>query len=109
MDLFRVLDFAGSFLFGFAVLLAIYRFVPRVRVDWRPAALGAVVASVAFRAGSIVLGRLLQASLFSSIEGFIGSFLLMFLWIFYAFQAILYGAECAKVLDRQLRWKARTL
>lgn len=31
----------------------------------------------------------------------------MLLWIFYAYQALLYGAECAKVLDRQLRWKQR--
>jgi membrane protein len=109
LDPFRVLEFAGSFLFGFSVLLAIYRFVPRVRVDWGPAAFGAAVAASAFRVGSIVLGSLLQKSLFSSIEGFIGSFVLMFLWIFYAYQALLYGAECAKVLDRQLRWKARTL
>lgn len=107
VDPFRVLEFAGSFLFGFVVLLAIYRFVPRVRVDWGPAAFGAVVASAAFRIGAIILGSLLQKSLFSSIEGFLGSFVLMFLWIFYAYQALLYGAECAKVLDRQLRWKAR--
>lgn len=108
VDPFRVLELAGSFLFGFVVLLAIYRFVPRVRVDWRPAAFGAAVAAVAFRIGSFLLGSLLQKSLFSSIEGFLGSFVLMFLWIFYAYQALLYGAECAKVLDRQLRWKART-
>lgn len=107
LDFFRLLDFAGGFLFGFIVLLGIYRFVPRVRVDWGPAAFGAAVAASAFRVGSIVLGGLLQKSLFSSIEGFIGSFVLMFLWIFYAYQALLYGAECAKVLDRQLRWKAR--
>ncbi len=109
VDPFRVLELTGGFLFGFVVLLAIYRFVPRVKVDWGPAAFGAVVAASAFRIGSIVLGSLLQKSLFSSIEGFLGSFVLMFLWIFYAYQALLYGAECAKVLDRQLRWKARTL
>jgi membrane protein len=108
VDLFRVLDFAGGFLFGFFALLGIYRFVPRVRVDWGPAAFGAAVAAAAFRIGSIVLGSLLQKSLFSSIEGFLGSFVLMFLWIFYAYQALLYGAECAKVLERQLRWKQRT-
>jgi membrane protein len=107
VDLFRVLEYAGSFLFGFVLLLAVYRFVPRTRVDWGPAAFGAVVAAVAFRIGSFVLGSLLQKSLFSSIEGFLGSFVLMFLWIFYAYQALLYGAECAKALDRQLRWKQR--
>ena len=109
VDLFRVLEYAGSFLFGFVLLLAIYRFVPRTRVDWGPAAFGAAVAAVAFRIGSFVLGSLLQKSLFSSIEGFLGSFVLMFLWIFYAYQALLYGAECAKALDRQLRWKQRAL
>jgi len=109
VDPFKVLELAGSFLFGFFVLLAIYRFVPRGKVAWGPAAFGAFVAASAFRVGAIVLGSLLQKSLFSSIEGFLGSFVLMFLWIFYAYQALLYGAECAKVLDRQLRWKARTL
>lgn len=109
VDPFRILELAGSFLFGFGILLAIYRFVPRVKVDWGPASFGALVAASAFRIGEIVLGSLLQKSLFSSIEGFLGSFVLMFLWIFYAYQALLYGAECAKVMDRQLRWKARTL
>ena len=108
VDLFRILEFAGSFLFGYVLLVAIYRFVPRIRVDWGPAAFGAFVAAAAFRAGSYLLGMLLQKSLFSSIEGFLGSFVLMFLWIFYAYQALLYGAECAKTLDRHLRWKQRT-
>ncbi len=107
LDLFRAIEFAGSFLVGYALLLAVYRFVPRVRVDWGPAAFGAAVAAIAFRIGSFVLGSLLQKSLFSSIEGFLGSFVLMLLWIFYAYQALLYGAECAKVLDRHLRWKHR--
>ena len=107
VDPFRILEMAGSFVFGFAVLLAVYRYVPRSRVDWGPAAFGAAVAALAFRAGSLVLGILLRRSLFSSIEGFLGSFILLLLWIFYAYQALLYGAECAKVLDRQLRWKQR--
>jgi membrane protein len=107
VDPFRILEMAGSFVFGFAVLLAVYRYVPRTKVDWGPAAFGAFVAAAAFRAGSTLLGVLLQKSLFSSIEGFLGSFVLMLLWIFYAYQALLYGAECAKVLDRQLRWKQR--
>ncbi len=107
VDPFRILEMAGSFVFGFAVLLAVYRYVPRAKVDWGPAAFGAAVAAAAFRAGSLVLGVLLRKSLFSSIEGFLGSFVLMLLWIFYAYQALLYGAECAKVLDRQLRWKQR--
>lgn len=107
VDPFRILEVAGSFVFGFAVLLVIYRYVPRAKVDWAPAAFGAAVAAAAFRAGSFVLGILLRKSLFSSIEGFLGSFVLMLLWIFYAYQALLYGAECAKALDRQLRWKQR--
>jgi len=107
VDLLRVVDLSESVLFGFFVLLAIYRYVPRLRVGWGPSAFGAAVAAAAFRLGSLVLGLLLEKSLFSSIEGFLGSFVLMLLWIFYSYQALLYGAECAKALDRQLRWKAR--
>ena len=100
---------------SFAIILLlfglIYRVLPDTNVAWSDVWLGAVVASVLFVAGKYALGMYLVHSAVASAYGAAGSLAVLLMWLYYASQIFLYGAELTKVYARQLRkpanWRPR--
>jgi membrane protein len=94
---FHFLDVAISF--GLITLLfaALYRFLPRTRVDWRDTWIGAATTSFLFVAGKTLLGLYLGKSSVASSYGAAGSVLIVLLWVYYSGIIFYSGAEFTRV------------
>jgi membrane protein len=76
-----------------AVFAMIYKWMPRVRIDWRDVWIGAVVTSLLFVAGKFLIGAYIGRSEVSSRFGAAGSLVVVLLWVYYSAQIFLFGAE----------------
>jgi len=84
-------------LFGFAlstVLFAvIYKYVPDDEFAWRDVWVGALVTSMLYSVGKLVIVTVLGSVARNSAYGLAGSFLVLMLWVYYSAQIFLLGAE----------------
>ncbi len=87
---------------------AIFRFLPDLKIEWREVWLGAVFTSILFVIGKFALGLYLGKSAVGSSYGAAGSLVLVLLWVYYAAQIVLFGAEFTQVHARFSREPAKT-
>jgi membrane protein len=81
-----------------ALLFAmIFKFVPDVQLTWRDVAVGAVVTAVLFSIGKLAIGLYLGKSSTASVFGAAGSLAILFIWVYYSAQIVLFGAEFTQV------------
>jgi membrane protein len=79
---------------AYAVLFAmLFRFLPNVRLGWRDVWRGAWVTSVLFSLGQLAIGYYLGRSATTSAYAAAASLLVLLLWLYYAAQIFLFGAE----------------
>jgi membrane protein len=84
-----------------AMFAMIYKFLPKVKLEWRDVIVGAVMTSVLFTVGRFLLGWYLGRSGTASAYGAAGSFVLILVWIYYSAQIFLFGAEFTQVYARR--------
>jgi membrane protein len=86
-----------NLLVGFAltmiVFAMIYKLMPRVRVHWHDVWFGALVTSVLFTVGKLLIGLYIGKSGIASAFGAAGSLVVILLWVYYSAQIFLIGAE----------------
>ncbi len=87
-------------LVGFLFSL-IYRFLPDAPVGWREALIGGLVTSVLFGIGKTLIGLYLGRNAGTSVFGAAGTLAVVLLWIYYAAQLVLFGAEFTQVLAKE--------
>jgi len=75
----------------------IFKFLPDARLSWRDVRLGAVLTSGLFLVGKYALGLYLGSGAPGSAYGAAGSLVTMLIWIYYAAQIVLFGAEFTRV------------
>jgi membrane protein len=75
---------------GFAL---IYKFMPRVRVQWRDVIWGAALTSLLFSVGKFLIGLYIGKTGVASGFGAAGSIAVIFVWVYYSAQIFLLGAE----------------
>jgi membrane protein len=75
----------------------IFKFVPDVKLTWRDVAVGAFVTAVLFSIGKLLIGLYLGKSSTASVFGAAGSLAILFIWIYYSAQIVLFGAEFTQV------------
>jgi membrane protein len=89
---------------GFAittgVFALIYKFMPRVRVQWHDVWLGAVVTALLFTVGRFLIGLYIGRSDLASGFGAAGSLIVVFVWVYYSAQIFLIGAEFTWIYAR---------
>jgi membrane protein len=87
--------------FSFAVITMlfalIFKFIPDTKILWSDVRMGAVVTSVLFTVGKVVIGFYLGHSAFTSAYGAAASLVVFLIWIFYSAQILLFGAELTHV------------
>jgi membrane protein len=92
----HVLNGVFSFV-AIAVLFgAIYKVVPAVPIKWPDVVLGAIVTSVLFTAGNLLLGLYLGKAFFTSTYGAAASTIVLGVWAYYSSQVFFLGAEFTK-------------
>jgi membrane protein len=89
-DAVNVLVSLGVITVLFAML---YRFLPDVHLRWRDVWTGAFVTAVLFTIGKHLIGLYLGQSSVASSYGAAGSVVVLLLWVYYASQIVLLGAE----------------
>ncbi|MBW0001368.1 MAG: YihY/virulence factor BrkB family protein [Verrucomicrobia bacterium] len=87
--------------FDLAVLILlfamIFRYLPDARIAWRDVWVGAALTAVLFGIGKFVLGLYLGSGAAGSAYGAASSLITLLLWVFYAAQILLFGAEFTEV------------
>ena len=88
---------ALNFLFSFGVITVafamIYKFMPRVRIEWRDVWVGALVTALLFTIGKTLIGLYIGKSGVASGFGAAASLVVLLLWVYYSAQIFLMGAE----------------
>ena len=85
-----------------AVLFAlIYKFMPDVDLRWRDVAPGAVLTSLLFSLGKLLIGLYLGKTSLGSTYGAAGSLVVLLVWVYYSAQVFLLGAEFTQVFARR--------
>lgn len=74
----------------------IFRFLPDAEVAWRDVWFGAVVTAVLFTIGKVLIGVYLGRAGVASSYGAAGSLAVLLIWLYYAAQIFLFGAELTK-------------
>lgn len=89
----QVLNMVVSF--GILVLLfaLIYKFMPQADVAWRDVWTGAFVTALLFEIGKLVIGLYVGRSTVASSYAAAGSLVVVLIWVYYAAQVFLLGAE----------------
>jgi len=79
-----------------ALFAFIFKVLPAVRLQWSDVAAGALLTSVLFIAGKLLLGIYLGNAGFADIYGPAGSLVVLLVWVYYSAQVVFFGAEFTK-------------
>ena len=93
----RVLDVGLSLAVLTAGFAMIYKFMPTVRIPWRDVWIGAAVTAVLFTIGKLAIGAYIGRSEVASQFGAAASLAVLLVWVYYAAQVFLMGAEFTRV------------
>jgi membrane protein len=80
-----------------ALFALLFKFLPDTRIGWGDVWMGALFTSTLFTAGKFLIGLYLGRSSFGSAYGAAGSLVVVIVWVYYAAQIFLFGAELARV------------
>ncbi|MDQ3813124.1 MAG: YihY/virulence factor BrkB family protein [Armatimonadota bacterium] len=94
---FHIINDIIAFVVISILFAVIYKRLPDVEIKWRDVWMGGVVTAILFTLGKFLLGLYLGRSSVASPYGAAGSFAVLLLWINYAAQIILFGAEFTQV------------
>jgi membrane protein len=94
---------------AYAVLFAmLFKFLPNVSLSWRDVWRGACVTAVLFSLGQLAIGYYLGRSATTSAYAAAASLLVLLLWLYYAAQIFLFGAEFTWVYAQRRRREPAT-
>jgi membrane protein len=85
--------------FGFIALLfaLMFKYLPDCHVDWEDVWVGAAATSLLFILGKYLIGLYLAKGSVASAYGAAGSLVIILLWVYYASQILLFGAQFTQV------------
>jgi membrane protein len=89
----QALNMAFGFVLVTLIFAMIYKFMPRVHIQWRDVWVGAAVTAGLFTLGEFLIGLYLGKSEVASGFGAAGSLVLVMVWVYYSAQIFLLGAE----------------
>jgi membrane protein len=94
--LLTLLNSVVAFTIAFLLFAMIFKVLPAVDLDWHDVWTGALVTSLLFTFGKILIGLYLGSSGITSSYGAAGSIITILLWIYYSSLILLFGAEFTK-------------
>jgi membrane protein len=85
--------------FGITTLLfaLMFKYIPDAVIAWGEVWIGAVITSLLFTLGKLLIGLYLGNSSIGSSYGAAGSLVLLLLWVYYSAQIFFFGAEFTQV------------
>jgi membrane protein len=89
----QVTSAASSFAMTTALFALMFKFLPDRDIAWKDVWAGATLTSLLFSLGRQVIGLYLGRSSLASVYGAAGSIVVLVVWVYYAAQIFLFGAE----------------
>ena len=89
----QALNFGISFAMTTLLFAMIYKLMPRARIAWRDVWVGAGVTALLFEIGKFLIGLYLGKTGVASGFGAAGSLVVLLVWVYFAAQIFLLGAE----------------
>jgi membrane protein len=89
----QILNVALSFALFTTAFALIYKYIPRVRIEWRDVWTGAAVTALLFAIGKFAIGLYIGKSAIASGFGAAGSVIVVLVWVYYSALIFLFGAE----------------
>lgn len=89
----QAIDFCISFAISTVLFAMIYKFMPRARIAWRDVWIGAAATALLFEIGKLLIGLYLGKTGVASGFGAAGSLVVVLVWVYFAAQIFLLGAE----------------
>lgn len=80
----------------FVLFAAFFRVLPDVRLTWDQVSLGALITTLLFAAGKLVIARYLGTRTLDSVYGAAGSFIAILLWVYYSSIIFFFGVELSR-------------
>ncbi len=93
----------SSFAMTTALFALMFKFLPDRPIAWKNVWAGAALTSLLFALGRQLIGLYLGRSSFSSVYGAAGSIVVLVVWVYYAAQIFLLGAELTQAWSGQRR------
>jgi membrane protein len=94
-----VVALTPSLLLDWAIITALFRLTPTVRVDLRPAAASGIVTALLWGVSKVVFGWwVLEAGTYNRVYGPLAASVIVMLWLWISAMIFLYGAALAAVL-----------
>lgn len=103
----QIVNVVVSLIVFTAVFAMIYRFLPRVSVDWRDVWTGAAITSVLFVIGKVLIGFYIGTAGVASGFGAAGALAVLLVWVYYSAQIFLLGAEFTRVYAHRAGSRAK--
>lgn len=91
--IFQAIDFGISFAISTVLFAMIFKLMPRARIAWRDVWIGAAVTALLFDIGKLLIGLYLGKTSVASGFGAAGSLVVLLVWVYFAAQIFLLGAE----------------
>lgn len=89
-----------------SVLFALlFKFLPDVRIKWKPVLVGALITGILFSIGKVLMGIYFGKADPSSAYGAAGSIILVLLWVSYSCLILFFGAEFSWVYAKNYGYK----
>ncbi len=89
----QALNLLVSFALTAAIFAMIYKFMPRVHIQWKDVWIGACVTALLLAIGKLLIGIYIGKSGVVSGFGAAGSLVVVLVWVYYSAQLFLLGAE----------------
>jgi membrane protein len=89
----ETVDWVISFVLITALFAFVFKMLPAVRLEWSDVAAGALLTSLLFIAGKLLLGIYLGKAGFADVYGPAGSLVVLLVWVYYSAQVVFFGAE----------------
>jgi membrane protein len=99
----QVASALSSFAMTTALFALMFKYLPDSRIAWKDVWAGAAITSVLFGLGRHLIGLYLGRSSFGSIYGAAGSIVVLIVWVYYAAQIFLLGAELTQAWSGRRR------
>ena len=95
--LLQIINFCVSFAIVTLLFAMIYKLLPDISIQWGDVWIGAIITSLLFTIGKFFIGLYLGRSEVGIAYGTAGSLVVILIWVYYASQIFLFGAEFTAV------------
>ncbi len=95
--LLQLINFCVSFAIVTLLFAMIYKLLPDISIQWGDVWIGAIITSLLFTIGKFLVGLYLGKSEVGIAYGTAGSLVVILIWVYYASQIFLFGAEFTAV------------